>query len=711
MSSNKKRKLEVGQGTQMLSAAALKKRLLERQTAPPASNDSTASTVFPEGNEKTIDDGDKASPEKPRARDKVSDAFERLLLEGAEIPAGGDGLQAPEPAEELPKRKVVQLSSFKPTESNCQVKANGVAVLNCPDGERLVILGSYGIEVKSGEAAIAGATLFPGQATHWVHAPHCHALPVLRCSEQSVIELHTHPSAPALRFLENLSPLFGSLWNEVNKREKMAKQSYQILSTSADGPKKAILQDLRSPAEWNKKISDVLKGKQKKPPVLLVCGPKSSGKSTFSRLLANRLVTSRDSNETRVWPGVSILDIDPGQPEFSPPGVISHVHLEEPNLAPPFGHPNLEASSIIRSHALASITPASDTEHYQDCVMDLYSSYQSSHNNRPLLINTPGWIQGTGLGLLMDLIAKVSPTEVIYMSEDGPEDTVDGLKSECTVTSFTSLPSQSSEYASRTALHLRQMQAMSYFHMDPELSHGTLIRWDSKPLTSKPPLLVHYDKVDGGILGVVCYGYQPGPELLADSIHGTIVAIVEIEDRRAFCNTTLADKELEEESGEPHVEQPQDLKSFTRRTPEKIPYIRCGTTLSPRFSRCIGLALVRGIDIQHSLFALVSPLSTVLVSPLSTDYLAGKEIVLVAGKFDVPTWAYTEDHYYRSFKRGDGQINDAGLAGDVDQGRQELTGDIPWVESLHGGQKRVVGSKAWRVRRDLGRNGGGGAGD
>jgi polynucleotide 5'-hydroxyl-kinase GRC3/NOL9 len=517
-----------------------------------------------------------------------------------------------------------------------------------------------------------------------------------------VIELHPHQGAPGLRNLENLSPLFGSLWNEVNQRERATKQTYQILSSSTDGPKKAILQDLRSPAEWNKMISDLLRDRRQNPRVILVCGPKSSGKSTFTRLLANRLVTSRGSNEDRVWPGVAILDIDPGQPEFSPPGVISHVQLEEPNLAPPFGHPTLGTRSMIRSHALASITPASDTEHYQECVMDLYSSYQSSHKDRPLLVNTPGWIQGTGLGLLMDLISKIRPTEVIYMSEDGPEDTVDGLKSACTGIPFTSLPSQSSEYSSRTALHLRNMQAMSYFHMDPELSKGTAIRWDSTPLTSKPPLLLHYGGNDGGILGVMCYGYQPGPELLADSIDGTIVAIVEIEDRKAFCNTTEADERLEEGSAEPHVEQPQELKSFTRQTPEQIPYIRCGTTLSPRFSRCIGLALVRGIDIQHALFA--------LISPVSPSELAGKETVLVSGKFDVPTWAYTEDHYSRVSRRGDGQIDDRSLAGEVDQGREEPMGEIPWVESLHGGQKRVVGSKAWRVRRDLGRSGGG-AGD
>lgn len=70
----------------MLSAAALKKRLLERQAA------SSASSPFPESNGRTIEDSNKASSEKnPEAGDKVPGAFERLLLEGAEIPAGGDG--------------------------------------------------------------------------------------------------------------------------------------------------------------------------------------------------------------------------------------------------------------------------------------------------------------------------------------------------------------------------------------------------------------------------------------------------------------------------------------------------------------------------------------------------------------------------------------------------------------------------------------------
>lgn len=511
-----------------------------------------------------------------------------------------------------------------------------------------------------------------------------------------MIELHNHPGATELRSLEKLSPLFGVLWNEASQRENATRKTYQILSSSADGPKKAIIHELKSPAEWNKKVAHLLKEKLQKPPLVLVCGPKSSGKSTFSRLLVNKLLTDRGSNKERAWSGVDVLDIDPGQPEFSPPGVISLVQLEEPNLSPPFGHPSLDIRSIPRSHALASVTPASDIEHYQDCVADLYDIYQSSHKAYPLVVNTPGWIQGTGLGLLVDLISKIHPTDVIYMSEDGPEDTVEGLKSVCGGIDFTTLPSQSSEYTSRTALHLRHMQAMSYFHMSPKLSTGTNIRWDSQTLTSKPPLLLNYSGTGGGILGVVCYGYQPEPELLADSIDGTILAIVEIENRRAFSTTAQADNAVVlDRTGEPNTTQTGDFETFIRRTPEQIPYIRHEITLRPKFSRCLGLALVRGIDIQRSLLA--------LVSPLSPSDLGGKEIVLVSGKFDAPTWAYTEDHYNRASQNGDEGIED-----EVDQGRDGPKEEIPWVESLHGGEKRVVGSRTWRVRRDLGRSGGAG---
>jgi polynucleotide 5'-hydroxyl-kinase GRC3/NOL9 len=77
-----------------------------------------------------------------------------------------------------------------------------------------VILGSYGLRIQGGEITIAGASLPSGVTIHWIHTPHCHALPVIRTTKDSVLELHSHPAAKDIRSLGGLSPLFGRLWND-----------------------------------------------------------------------------------------------------------------------------------------------------------------------------------------------------------------------------------------------------------------------------------------------------------------------------------------------------------------------------------------------------------------------------------------------------------------------------------------------------------------
>lgn len=343
--------------------------------------------------------------------------------------------------------------------------------------------------------------------------------------------------------------------------------------------------------------------------------------------------------------------------------------MDEPNLSPPFCHPKTGENHIVRSHTVASITPASNIEHYKSCVLDLFSHYRTSCPKQPLVINTPGWIQGSGLVLLQELVAGIQPTEILYMSEDGPEDTVEGLKSAGQAIPFTTLPSQSSDFTSRTALHLRHMQAMSYFHIDQATSRDTDLTWSAAPIAHTAPWLVSYSGEANGLMGVVCYGYQPEPELLAEAINGTILAIVEVEDSQAFNGSKIED--------------------LIQQTPSHIPYIRPIAPLDPKYSRCLGLALIRGVDVESRLLA--------LSTPLSADQLNGKRIILVSGKFDPPTWSYTEGHYYRAFRKGeDDGVDDGGSA------------EIPWTEKLHGNQKKAVGSKVWRVRRDLGRNNSGG---
>lgn len=97
-----------------------------------------------------------------------------------------------------------------------------------------MVLGSFGIRVLRGEVTIAGACLRPSETIQWIHAPHCHAVPVLRSAENTGLELHPDNAARGLRQLGRLSPLFRKMWNEpadATSGKRSAKEAtFQIVS-------------------------------------------------------------------------------------------------------------------------------------------------------------------------------------------------------------------------------------------------------------------------------------------------------------------------------------------------------------------------------------------------------------------------------------------------------------------------------------------------
>ncbi|KAI6777939.1 Polynucleotide 5'-hydroxyl-kinase-like protein [Emericellopsis cladophorae] len=530
------------------------------------------------------------------------------------------------------------------------------------------------------------------QTFQWHYGASAEGKRVLRSRRQTRLELHMDPCAPALRQLGRLSPLFRNLWNEP------ASLSFDILYSSEDAPRKSVIQELKSPPEWNKELDNLLAPSTNSTALTaLVCGPKSAGKSTFSKILANRLIT-RSGEKGLVDKGVALLDLDPGQSEYALPGTISLVHVKEPNLSASFTHPSFAnaASQIVRCHTIASVSPASDPDLYRAATFDLYATYAASLKGVPLIINTPGWILGTGLELLEDIIRHTTPDEVIYMSELGPADTVDSLRA-ATVKNFRTLPSQPSEFTARTGAHLRAMQTMSYFHLRPTSDPGRL-SWNPSPLSQHPPLELRYAGSKGGIKGILCYNYEPPADLLASSINGMVLAVVVTGDRKAYgelVSSASADITISE-------------------SPEGIPFIQNqnDASLDPRYSKTIGLVLVRGIDPARKVLQLLTPMS---LDQIHTAMDLNQDLVLVHGKFDAPSWAYTEDLYHQS---GDDdatthlQIEDQDTDEDVsDREPEDVTeatdvGQVPWVEILRGHEKRPVGSKVWRVRRDLGRQNG-----
>lgn len=159
--------------------------------------------------------------------------------------AGGEQKDASLAGEQNPGN--VQFSSFRPTKHNHKVRPDDVTELRFEESEvgepthplrgihanstqRFLVYGSFGICVLEGEVTVAGASLRPDGKTHWVHAPLCHSLPVLRNREGTRLELHAHSDAVALRQLGRMSPLYRKMWNESGKGK-----TFQMVSVHTCG--------------------------------------------------------------------------------------------------------------------------------------------------------------------------------------------------------------------------------------------------------------------------------------------------------------------------------------------------------------------------------------------------------------------------------------------------------------------------------------------
>ncbi|OCT72802.1 polynucleotide 5'-hydroxyl-kinase NOL9 [Xenopus laevis] len=142
-------------------------------------------------------------------------------------------------------------------------------------------------------------------------------------------------------------------------------------------------------------------------PVILVCGSKNVGKSTFIRYLMNQLLNHTSS--------VGYLDCDLGQTEFTPPGCISLMSITEPVLGPPFTHQQKAQKMVY----FGETSCEQDMERFVESVKYVITSYK---RDEPLLINTMGWVKGFGLLLLIDIIRLLSPSHIIQINAKGSVD-------------------------------------------------------------------------------------------------------------------------------------------------------------------------------------------------------------------------------------------------------------------------------------------------
>ncbi|EGE01860.1 grc3 [Trichophyton equinum CBS 127.97] len=503
-------------------------------------------------------------------------------------------------------------------------------------GESLAIIGRYDLWVKRGVVSVMGAKLYPCDRLYRVYAPSTHSLPILKSVSglNGFSEFELISVDDGLPELAKISNLFDRIWNgslAISPRcmLTLSKEdaSFSLLGSSAEDPFKRHIRPLHLDKKWSSMIQRLSQRGQKLS--VLTCGPGGSGKSTFNRYLLNHLLSRQPENgdnKAQHGDGVLFLDLDPGQPEYSPIGHVYLAHIQSPTLGPPLSHPVLcpEDGSIIRTHHIGSSSPKDDSKHYVQCAMNLlryyYTSMHETYSQCPLIINYPGWIFGQGLEILTGFLEALRLSDVLYMSETGPEEVAGPLKSVASRfrIPFWTLPSQPTEYATRSRGQLRQMQMLSYFHMQEsrhptnaflyEQRKPTSVHWSAIPLCHTRAVKVNYSGSSQGILG-----------------------------RKQHC------QQQQRQDDRPIAER---LQPHLHRTKEDIPYLFSGNGtcahLNPQHSHSLGLALVRSIDTSSQALELITPIRSVAVR----DALErGHQIVLVRGHLDNPDWALTEEYF------------------------------------------------------------------
>ena len=513
-------------------------------------------------------------------------------------------------------RTVIRLSTFRPSENNVVRDDDQCLELGLQLNETATFIGEYDFTVLSGIATIYGCVLRPNSGPRRVYAPSTHALPQIQ-ARQDCTTVRIQSVKSSIRKLEKLSPLFRSTGTGTIAKGS----SFAFLNTTEDDALQRSLTSLEIDREFDTvlRILGAKASVEPRQPRIMAVGAKSAGKSTLNRILCNHLYSWTEAEKC------IYLDLDPGQPEFGPPGQVSIVEISQPVLGPPVTHAASMQSHdfrIIRSHTIAATSYKEDPDHYKACARDLARHID---NDTPLIANSCGWVSGLGATVLVELVSIIGFTDVVLLQplESGLIDSLQAASTD-TVT-FHSISRRGPKSSPRTPAESRAMQTMAYFHQRPSASRSAC-KWSGKAISQTRPWRVSYAGSDPGIFAILSYGQSPHPDFLAEVLDGSIIAVVVLDEMAGVHDNQI------------------------HRTPEEIPFLSpsdqgISPTLDPKTSQCAGLALIRGIDINRKQIHLVTPIPESQIAGLMEQ-----RVILVRGSFDSPEWAYLEDLYKSEMK-------------------------------------------------------------
>lgn len=466
-----------------------------------------------------------------------SDAGDSNEVEGDDSPV----IRLTYPEDLIAPKEPIFHSNIQISKRNLVFTGNNKFIIGLKISENIVVSGQFKLSVLKGSVTFNDHHILNSSAQesqYEVIAPQSQGLPVLSCIKSNssfkidmpfnddgfdaVIQLESFETG--LLDIGRNYPVYKSLYDPIQSvsenLETLKGQSYSIIEENTG------VQALRVDPTWSHTINKIVE-QARTPRVSIVIGNKNTGKSTFSKTLLNTYLIARKK--------VSFLEIDPGQSEFSIPGVLSLTCISKPVLGlniPSSDNGNDQALDV--SHFYGYNSPALQPKQYMAIVCSLCRQYLEKHRDigNSLIVNTPGWIKGFGKEVLSEITSLLNPDDVVLLSGHLDPNEPENYETLQQV-SFRSLNiCKSMDISSRyTAAQLRDLNKIIYFRQKNRLV------FDFKNhLLSCPPMRLSYATRDSpqDFIGVnaVCninqdigqsLNYEDLPIVLDASLYGVYV--------------------------------------------------------------------------------------------------------------------------------------------------------------------------------------------
>ncbi|OAG38790.1 hypothetical protein AYO21_06985 [Fonsecaea monophora] len=540
----------------------------------------------------------------PASKSNLSEAASIVPPVESASSSENEGTQSSNQFATLVEASAVQFSSTREIE---QLTERSVKI-KLSRRQKCVVLGAYTLWVKQGTVSLYGALLTATTVAYRIYAPATHALPPIEALSSSV-EIQLDSLDDGVRDL----PYVGlrGMWTPFGVNPAVS--SFYVLGHSFEQDPKAPrrLKELDTTC-WKSLLTDFSAPDTITPRRVLICGKRSSGLSTLTRCILNRLLTKKPARTDNTYQtGVILLDLDTDMPEFAPPGMISLVHIANPVFGPPFANilpAYREGSSrVLAKHFLGEVESRDLANWHIDRILDLLDVEQKCRGEfegAPVLVTCGKWLNAIDNTMATKLWMKLSPSDIVCLDSSPGSPHLEPWKPlaemrSCRIHQF---PAQVFDKISPLREHDLQMQ--SYFHVrDTPFDHPY---WDDTPVlvTASQSLALTYRGIAANISAIILLGGHVAPEDTYDALEGSIVAVLALRTPVA-ANATCDVSEI-------GASNQHGQRNGIFRTEEDLPLWQQQGELESSFpflaecSRCLGLALVQKIDIPKRKITLIT---------------------------------------------------------------------------------------------------------